>query len=388
MVGAIVVRDGVIGKGHGTFQAVKRIYADGERLYPAPGKAADAVPYDKDTVPVMDVSGWSEEQFRAYVIADNRLALDAGWDRELLRIEIDQLMSVDADLKVLGFSTGEMLSLMVPDGKTDPEQVPDEPETPTSTPGDIWLMGNHRIICGDATKKSDVVALLAGAKPNLMVTDPPYGVSYDAIWREKIGWGKRAAGKVENDHQSGWSAAWQHFDGNIAYCWHADAYASVVQQSFESVGFKVRNQIIWVKNQIVISRGDYHYKHEPCLYLVRGTGNWNGDRKQSTVWEIDKPQKSETGHSTQKPVDCMMRPIINHTDGGDAVYEPFSGSGTTIIAAEMSGRTCFAVEIMPAYVDMAVMRWQNYTGKRATLEGDGRTFDEVKTARSPETVNA
>jgi DNA modification methylase len=162
--------------------------------------------------------------------------------------------------------------------------------------------------------------------------------------------------------------------------------AHIVAESLLASGLEIRAQIIWAKHQLVISRGHYHPQHEPAWYAVRktGTGHWAGDRKQTTLWQIDKPRKSETGHSTQKPVECMKRPIENNSSPGQAVYEPFSGSGTTIIAAEMTGRCCYAVELNPPYVDMAVRRWQTFTGKQATLEADGRTFDEIAASAAAE----
>jgi DNA modification methylase len=220
-----------------------------------------------------------------------------------------------------------------------------------------------------------------------MVTDPPYGVEYDASWRDdrtgKIGATGTATGKVLNDDIADWREAWALFPGDVAYVWHADLRAREVVQSLEATGFSMRAQIIWAKNQLAMSRGHYHFQHEPCWYAVRknATGHWNGDRKQTTLWQIDKPRKSETGHSTQKPVECMKRPIENNSSPGQAVYEPFSGSGTTIIAGEMTGRCVHAIELNPAYVDVAVTRWQEFTGKTATLEGDGRTFAELKAER-------
>jgi len=206
-----------------------------------------------------------------------------------------------------------------------------------------------------------------------MVTDPPYGVGYDPDWRnqadrkngKKVG--GRAIGKVNNDDIADWRAAWALFPGDVAYVWYAGTKEMVIADSLVSSGFSIRAQIIWVKDNIVISRGNYHAKHECLLYAVRGKANWTGGRKQNTVWEIKKNTKSETGHSTQKPVEAMRRPMVNNSREGDAVYDPFVGSGTTIIAAELIGRRCFALEINPAYVDVAVLRWQKHTGKEATL---------------------
>jgi len=247
----------------------------------------------------------------------------------------------------------------------------------------LRLKSRHRIICGDSTDAETVAALLDGEVPNLMVTDPPYGVNYDPSWRARAGVNRNQnkLGKVENDDRADWREAWELFPGRIAYVWHGGLHAGTVFESLTETGFSVRSQIIWVKDRFALSRGDYHWQHEPCWYAVRGTGNWTGDRSQSTVWSIPAREDSGFGHGTQKPVECMKRPIENNSEPGDAVYEPFSGSGTTIIAAEMTGRRCFAVELNPAYVDIAVRRWQAFTGQEAVLQADGRSFDEVAAER-------
>jgi len=198
-----------------------------------------------------------------------------------------------------------------------------------------------------------------------------------------VGSAGAAVGKVLNDDRADWREAWALFPGDVAYVWHADRFSPKVAESLEVNAFEMRALIVWAKSQLVMGRGHYHSQHEPCWYAVRakGTGHWSGDRKQTTLWQIDKPKKSETGHSTQKPVECMKRPIENNSSPGQAVYEPFSGSGTTIIAGEMTGRHIYAIELSPAYVDVAVKRWQDFTGQQAALEGDGRTFDEVGDAR-------
>lgn len=334
--------------------------------------------------PVMVAEGWTDAQKRAYVIADNKLALNAGWDTEMLGVELADLQAEGFDSLLTGFDEDEIAALTAPQtaGLTDPDDTPEPPPEPRTCPGDVWILGRHRIRCGDSTVVDDVDSLLNGVKPHLMVTDPPYGVNYDADWRNQAerangkkigGW---AVGKVENDDNADWSDAWSLFPGDVAYIWHAGNKAHVVAESLERNDFDIRAQIIWAKNNIVISRGNYHPKHEPCWYAVRRgkTGHWSGDRKQSTVWNIDKPMKSETGHSTQKPVECMRRPIENNSSPGQAVYEPFSGSGTTIIACEMTGRSCYAMELSPAYVDVAVQRWQEFTGEQATLESTGECF--------------
>lgn len=343
-------------------------------------------------IPCIRLAHLSEAQRRAYVIADNKLALNAGWDDAMLALELRDLQGMDFDLSLTGFENNDIAALLAgldatPEGETDADAVPEPQAAVVTQPGDVWVLGNHRIKCGSSTVATDVAALLGGGVPHLMVTDPPYGVEYDADWRNealagkpradgKIGGGGRAVGKVENDDKADWREAWALFPGEVAYVWHADNKANIVADSLLACGFDIRAQVIWAKSQLVIGRGHYHPKHEPCWYAVKqgGTGHWQGDRKQTTLWEINKPHKSETGHSTQKPVECMLWPIQNNSQAGDSVYEPFSGSGTTIIAAEQTGRRCYAMELSPQYVDVAVRRWQQFTGKTATLESTGQPF--------------
>ncbi len=275
-------------------------------------------------VPVMVARGWTDAQKKAYVIADNQLALNAGWDKDMLKVELGELKGLDFDLALIGFSDLELGGLLADKtaGLTDPNKVPEEPAQPVTVLGDVWILGKHRIICGDSTDALVVGKVLAGVKPHLMVTDPPYGVEYDASWRNdtvQAGNGKRGApsgravGKVENDSRADWSEAWALFPGDVAYIWHAALHAGTVAESLRASGFELRSQIIWSKSNFAIGRGHYHWQHEPCWYAVRGTGHWFGDRKQTTIWQIPKPQKSETGHSTQKPVECMKRPACAST---------------------------------------------------------------------------
>jgi DNA modification methylase len=342
-------------------------------------------------VPCIRLGHLSPTQRKALIIADNKLALNAGWDESLLSLELQDLQSDGFDLGLTGFSGDELDALLADRtaGLTDPDDAPEPPVNPVTVLGDVWIMGKHRIICGSATDADTVAKALNGVKPHLMVTDPPYGVNYDPTWRIEAGRthasmnrpknDKGAVGKVENDANADWREAWALFPGDVAYVWHGGNMAHTVAESLIACGLEIRAQIIWAKNQFVIGRGHYHPHHEPCWYAVRkgGTGHWAGDRKQSTIWQIDKPKKSETGHSTQKPVACMKRPIENNSSPGQAVYEPFSGSGTTIIAAEMTGRACHAIELNPAYVDVAVQRWQEFTGQVAVLEATGQTFADV-----------
>lgn len=340
-------------------------------------------------VPVIELAHLTEAQRRAYVIADNKLAEAAGWDMALLALEVADLTALEFDVSLIGFSDAELRALVVvPAGLTDPDTVPEVPSQPVSQTGDVWQLGRHRLACGDATDALVVERALNGVTPHLMVTDPPYGVEYDANWRNEADrangkpYGARAVGKVENDDRADWREAWALFPGDVAYVWSSDRFAFETVRSLIAAEFEVRSQIIWAKDRFAISRGHYHAQHEPCWYMVRkgATGHWAGDRKQTTLWQIDKPQKSETGHSTQKPVECMRRPIENNSSPGQAVYDPFVGSGTTIIAAEMTGRCAHAIELNPAYVDVTMRRWQNFTGKQATHES-GVTFDELARER-------
>ncbi len=336
-------------------------------------------------VPVVIARGWSEAKRRAYVLADNKLALNAGWDEALLRAELADLQGLGADLSLAGFGADELRALLAEasPGLTDPDAVPDPPATPVSCPGDLWVLGKHRLVCGDSTDPAVVEAVLAGVRPHLMVTDPPYGVAYDPEWRNRAGVSTtRRTGAVENDHRADWREAWALFPGEVAYVWHGALHATTVAESLTACGFDIRAQIVWAKDRLVLGRGHYHWQHEPCWYAVRGTGHWTGDRKQTTLWQIaSSGQDAETVHGTQKPVECMRRPIENNSSPGQAVYEPFSGSGTTIIAAEMSGRACHAIELSPAYVDVAVQRWHAFTGQQAVLEAGGASFAAVAAER-------
>ncbi len=350
------------------------------------GRLAAARKLGLTDVPVITLCGLTPLQRRQLVLADNRIALNAGWDLEMLHLELKDLSALGADLSVLGFTKSEMAKALTPTdfgGLTDEDAVPQVSEHAVTKLGDTWCLGDHRIVCGDSTDAATVKGLLDGAAPVLMVTDPPYGVNYDPEWRHRAGVNKSSrTGKVANDERADWAEAWRLFPGSIAYVWHGALHAATVAESLQREGFMIRAQIIWAKERLVIGRGDYHWQHEPCWYGVRTKGNWTGDRKQTTLWTISsKNQDAETVHGTQKPVECMRRPILNNTSPGDAVYEPFLGSGTTLIAAEGVGRICFAVELSPAYVDVAVGRWQAFTGKVAIRLSDRRSFDEL----APET---
>ena len=300
-------------------------------------------------------------QARAYRVIDNRTSERTSWDTDLLPDALSGLSDLDI------FSFDDVLPLAVTAGKTDPDDIPETPKNPVSRVGDIWTLGKHRLMCGDATKPEHVERLLDGAEPDLMVTDPPYGVQYDSSWRYKAGISSKdgAFGKSANDDTSDWQDAYALFPGSIAYVWMSGLGLPVAASGLDACGFIRRSLIIWDKGHIVIGRGHYHWRHESCWYAVKkgAQANWQGDRKASTLWEIDNPRKSETGHSAQKPVECMQRAIHNHR--GD-VYDPFIGSGTTVIAGEQEGRSVYAIEIEPAYVDVTVKRWEDFTGRKAT----------------------
>jgi DNA modification methylase len=325
------------------------------------------------SVPVIIMKGLTKAQKRAIAIKDN--GAWGEWDFDLLSSQWSDLPLSDWGINL-------------PDDwlTQKPEIIEDEPQIDRAAelqkewgtaPGQIWRLGQHRLMCGDGTKREDVDALMDGVKPNLMVTDPPYGVEYNANWRNEaaakglIGQKRstRAIGKVNNDDRADWREAWALFTGNIAYVWHAGNKAHIVAESLLACGFDLRAQIVWNKNNFAISRGHYHPKHEPCWYAVRSgsNGDWHGDRFQTTVWDIPKNQKSETGHSTQKPVQCMFRPIINNSSEGQAVYDPFLGSGTTLIACEQTNRICYGMEIDPAYVAVTLQRWKDFTEKDPNL---------------------
>lgn len=379
--------DGIIA-GHGRIMAAEKTYAKGEQI-----RGLDGQLLPLGYAPVMVARGWSEAQKRAYVLADNKIALNAGWDDALLKIELGDLQADGFDLSLTGFSSLELTTIFsTEEGHRDPDDTPEVPETPVSQPGDLWRLGDHWLICGDSTDKVTVERVLGGTKPHLMVTDPPYGVSYDPDWRNDAAQagatslrgapGGRATGKVENDDRADWREAWALFPGDVAYVWHAGNFGPLVQASLAACGFETRAQIIWNKSVMAIGRGHYHWKHEPCWYVVRkgANGHWSGDRKQTTVWDIEH-RKSESGHGTQKPVEAMARPMRNNSQPGDHVYEPFSGSGTTIIAGQMNKRIVHAVELSGAYCDVAILRWQEFTGQKAVLSETGQTFEEVRGAR-------
>jgi DNA modification methylase len=344
-------------------------------------------------VPAIRLGHLTEAQARAFRLADNQLALNSAWDESLLAAELRALRTDEFDLGLIGFDQAaldRLLGEVAPDALAptgDPDApAPAPPETPVTRLGDLWLLGPHRLLCGDATSAADVARLLGGMQPHLMITDPPYGVNYDPEWRNEAGVSATMrTGKVANDDRADWRAAWALFPGDVAYVWHAGVHARTVIESLEAAGFVMRSQIIWAKSRFVLGRGDYHWQHEPALYAVRkgATGHWQGARDQATLWPISTGGDEDTAtvHGTQKPVECMRRPMLNNSAAGDSIYEPFCGSGSAIIAAETTGRFCHAMDIDARYVDVAVRRWQNFTGRAAVLAGEERVFNDIAAAR-------
>jgi hypothetical protein len=276
------------------------------------GRLAAARQLGLSDVPVILLQGLTELQRRQLMLADNRIALNAGWDLEMLHLELKDLSALGADLSLVGFSAHELTAALAPavsTGLTDENEAPALAETAVTAIGDIWCLGPHRLACGDSTDADTVRALFDGLSPHLMVTDPPYGVEYDPSWRHRAGVNKSLrVGKVPNDERADWEAAWALFPGSIAYVWHGALHATTVAEGLVRHGFAIRAQIIWAKERLVIGRGDYHWQHEPCWYAVRKKGNWTGDRKQTTLWSIPSGgQDIETAHGTQKPVECMRR---------------------------------------------------------------------------------
>jgi DNA modification methylase len=300
-------------------------------------------------------------------------------------VDPDKLRELLAEVSVTDDELAAMFKALVPRplGKTDPDIVPPVPNDPYVKPGELWLLGDHRMLVGDATDPAAVARLLGGAAPRLLVTDPPYGVKLDPRWRNGVynALGESAAPYMlshQNTDISGdtivdWSPAFELVPSiEVAYVWHAGVHAAAVAAGLARLGLAIRSQIIWVKEHLVISRGDYHWQHEPCWYAVREgrTAGWEGKHDLSTTWELACPKmiiggsrEEKLDHPAQKPLEAMARPIRHHR--GD-VYEPFVGSGTTLLAAERAGRRCYAMEVEPRYAQMAKERWEAFTGQEAT----------------------
>jgi DNA modification methylase len=327
-------------------------------------------------VPVLQHKHLSDAEKRAYRIADNKLTLQGEWETSLLASEAEEIAAAGLDMTLTGFEQEEMDRIIAQwerDQGGEQAPAPDPPANPITKRGDIWILGRHRLLCGDATDAGDMAKLLAGESPRLCVSDPPYGVEYDPEWRDEaaekglISYAARRTGAIKNDDRADWGAVWKLIPSEVLYCWHASLFVIPVLAGIESAGFEARSQIIWAKPRFAISRGHYHWQHESCLYAVRkgAEAGWVGDRSQTTLWEVPLDETVPGGHSAQKPVELMARPLGNHS--GD-VIDPFVGSGSMVIAAESLNRRCFAMEIDPGYCDVTVQRWEEATGGKAMRE--------------------
>ena len=365
--------DGVIVAGHGRLAAAQKL--------------------GLEVVPVVVLDHLSPTQRRALVIADNRIAENAGWDDAMLRVELAALADDDFDVALTGFDADALAELMAgeepdADGQTDDDAVPEVPETPISRSGDVWLLGAHRLLCGDATVAASYERLLAGGQADMVFTDPPYNVNYANSAKDKMRGKDRA---ILNDNLgdgfydfllAALMPTVAHCRGGI-YVAMSSSELDVLQAAFRAAGGKWSTFIIWAKNTFTLGRADYQRQYEPILYgwPEGAQRHWCGDRDQGDVWNIKKPQKNDL-HPTMKPVELVERAIRNSSRPGNVVLDPFGGSGTTLIAAEKSGRQARLIELDPKYVDVIVRRWQDWTGQQATRESDVLAFDQAASESS------
>ncbi len=341
-------------------------------------------------VPVHVATGLTPAQVKAYRLMDNRSNDEAEWDFELLAPELSELQALAIDLSLTGFDAGELKSLLEQDpnaGLTDEDAAPAVTEVPTTVRGDIWLLGEHKLLCGDAVQVSHARELMANEQCDLVFTDPPYNVAYEGYTEEKL--------TIQNDAMS--PDAFLQFlkdafvsyravvkTGASLYVCHPSLYQREFQQALEHAGFEVRCQIIWAKNTFAWGFGRYKFQHEPIFYChVKAESDaWYGDKSQSTLWHEKKPAANRL-HPTMKPVELMERALVNSSNKSDIVLDLFGGSGSTLIAAERMGRKARLLELDPRYCDVIVKRWEEFTGKLATLCGDRRTFAQLTSERLP-----
>jgi site-specific DNA-methyltransferase (adenine-specific) len=349
------------------------------------GRVLAAQKLGLDEVPCLRLSHLTDIQKRAYIIADNRLAeTGGGWDTELLALEIEDLRLEDFDIDLTGFDADALDAMFdgmeeeSTPGLTDEDEVPEAPEEPVSKLGDVWILGRHRVMCGDSTSIDEIEKLSGGIKVDMWLTDPPYNVAYEGKTKDAL--------KIKNDSMS--DDNFRQFlrdccvaadaamkPGAVFYIWHADSEGYNFRGAAKDAGWKVRQCLVWKKQTMVMGRQDYHWKHEPCLYGWKdGAGHlWASDRTQTTILEFDRPSRNGE-HPTMKPVALFEYQMLNNTKGGDIVMDSFGGSGTTIIAAEKNGRNAVVMELDPKYVDVIIKRWQDFTGQTAILESTGEAF--------------
>ena len=341
-------------------------------------------------LPVVLCDHWTEAQVKAFRIMVNRSVTWAEWDQDLLGPELLDLKALDFDLSLTGFDPKEVEDLLQglggQAGLTDEDAIPELPETPISIQGDLWLLGNHKLLVGDATNLGEVIGFMFGDEADLVFTDPPYNVDYTGFTEDRL--------KIKGDRMT--DEQFKHFlkaafdsyrsvvkPGASMYICHPSIYQREFQNTLEAAGFKVRCQIIWAKNTFAWGFGRYKFQHEPMFYChVDGEKDpWYGDKAQSTLWQEKKPTANRL-HPTMKPVELVERALLNSSKAGDIVADLFGGSGSTLIACERRNRSARLMEIDPKYADVIIRRWQEYTGKKAVLECDMCTFDEVTLERA------
>jgi len=346
---------------------------EGNGIIAGHGRLQAAQMMGMDEVPTITLEGLTEAQRKAYVIADNQLALNAGWDLDALKLEVDRLGELDFDISLLGFDDDMLAGLMEEEpaeGLTDEDEVPELEDDPVTVEGDVWILGNHRLMCGDSTSIDAVDKLMAGNKVDMVFTDPPYGVDYKGI---------------NNDSRDGLEGllrgAFSSYlatskSGASIYCFHSDRCADVFHSVFREF-FHFSSMIIWAKNSLTLSQTDYQSQHEPCLYgwMDNGSHTWYSDRKQTSVWRFDKERVE--GHTTPKPVALVERAVTNSSKSGDLVSDFFGGSGSTLIACEKTNRYCRMMELDPQYCDVIIKRWQDFSGQEAVMESTGDKFNDM-----------
>jgi len=370
----LVGADGVLVAGHGRLAAARKL--------------------GLTTVPVVVLDHLTPTQRRALVLADNRLAELATWDDALLRVELEALQDEGFDLDLTGFDADALAELLAGEepeheGQTEDDTLPDVPEEPVSQPGDVWLLGPHRLVCGDATTAEAFALLLPdGERADMVFTDPPYNVNYANSAKDKLRGKHRpilndALGEGFYDFLYDALALINAHTRGAIYVAMSSSELDTLQAAFRAVGGHWSTFIIWAKNTFTLGRADYQRQYEPILYgwPEGAERHWCGDRDQGDVWQIKKPQKNDL-HPTMKPVELVERAIRNSSRAGDVVLDPFGGSGTTLIAAEKAGRVARLIELDPKYADVIVRRWQDWTGKQATRVADGLAFDQATSSSS------
>ena len=361
------------------------ILVDGDNgIIAGHGRLSAARKLGHEEVPVIELKDLTETQRKAYIIADNRLALNAGWDNEMLTIELNDLLADNFALDILGFDPKELNALLEPEvvvGLTDEDDAPEIPDEPKTKLGDIYQLGKHRVMCGDSCSIHDMEKLCGGQLVDMWLTDPPYNVAYEGKTKDAL--------KIQNDSMG--DDQFRQFlrdayvtadlvmkQGAVFYIWHADSEGYNFRGAAQDAGWKVRQCLIWKKSSMVMGRQDYHWKHEPCLYgWKEGAGHlWATDRKQTTILEFERPSRSKE-HPTMKPVALFEYQMLNNTKGGDIVLDSFGGSGTTLLAAEKHGRHGYLMELDPKYCDVIVKRWEDFTGKKAMLVTANEELSEI-----------